>query len=158
VLALFVCSLTVAAVFLTAELGTSSDTSPTPPESRASTGAPFPPDDAALKEIRFLALRIAAATGDPDPTSGRVYVGTRRLANNVASFGTDSDSDQRVYLIILEGEFEASSLPLPGGAPVPTGSIETIIWDPTKDVVTDFGVKDRAPDTTQLGAGVDLGL
>jgi hypothetical protein len=116
------------------------------------------PGPAELAKMKSVALQVAAATGDPHPESARAYPTSRSTANKVASFGASADTDEPVYLIVVHGNFNATSLPLPGGAPAPTGSIETIVWDPARDVITDFGIKNRVPNAATIGEGFDLGL
>ena len=120
-------------------------------------GAAFPPDAQELAYLREVALRVAADTGDPHPTSGRVWASTRVRANVLVS-GDRVDTDQPTYVLVVEGDFVANNAPRPAGAPAPTGSVVTLVLDPSIGGVLDFGVRNSVPDLTALGPGADLGL
>src|SRR5262245_31555624 len=112
-------------------------------------GAPFPPDPQELTYLREMALRVAADTGDPHPTSGRVWASTRGPANMLVA-GDRVDTDQPTYVLVVEGEFVAANAPRPRGAPAPTGTVLTFVVDPSTGEVLDFGVRNSTPDLTAL--------
>jgi len=119
--------------------------------------ATFPPDPEELAYLREVALRVAAETGDPHPTGGRVWASTRARANMLLS-GDRVDTDQPTYMLVVEGDFVADNAPGPAGAPAPTGSVLTLVLDPSIGGVLDFGVLNSVPDLTALGPGADLGI
>ena len=123
------------------------------------TGAPFPPDQQVLTDLRELALSVASNSGEDDsPTGGRVWATSRERANELAFQTRMADTDQPVYVVVLHGDFVLSDAPRPSGAPIPTGSVLTMIVDPTTGGIMDFGAHHVAPDLSALGEGVDLGV
>lgn len=128
-----------------------------PPAFHAEAGAPFPPDAQMLAQLRDISLRIASNTGDSHPTSGRVWATSRSRATMLLD-ETRADTDQPSYVIVLNGNFAATDAPHPAGAPVPTGSVLTLVLDPSSGEITDFGVHKFSPDMTSVGPGTDLGV
>ena len=121
-------------------------------------GAPFPPDQQMLTDLRDLALFIGLNSGgDPSPSSGRVWATSRSRANELVSH-SGVDTDQPSYVIVLHGDFVVKDAPRPPGAEAPEASVLTMIVDPRTGEITDFGIHNDAPDLSSLGPGVDLGI
>jgi hypothetical protein len=106
--------------------------------------------------LRVVAARVAALNGDPHPTKAIAVRSTRKAAV-IASSGADVDTDQSSYLIVLHGHFVGYAAKLPRGAPLPQGSVLTIVVDANTNLVTDWGISDRTPDTSSLGEKTSLG-
>jgi hypothetical protein len=102
-----------------------------------------------------MVLKAASSSGDAHPTSAEVFAAARGVASK-SLYDALADTDQGVYAIVVHGNFVVNG-PGPGGPP-PTGHVMTIVWDPTTNHVTDFGVGDREPTTTSLGGGIALDL
>lgn len=105
----------------------------------------------AVAALTANALAFAATNGDPDPTSGRL-VATTRSKGVAAATGSSVDSDQNVYVVTLRGHFVAYDAKVMRGAPIPHGSVLTIIYDAATNAVTDWSVTDTDPDLASLGA------
>ena len=118
-------------------------------------GAPPPPSPAELRMIERLALRQAAAAGDPDPSSGVVVPTTRQIAERVGA-GDPTEPSTPAYFVLLHGEFTGNEAP--AGAALPTGSILTMTIDAKRNTVTDGGIEDRMPDLDAIGRAVQLTL
>ncbi len=119
------------------------------------TAACFPPSAIQLTKIRSMALAVAAWADDPHPTSGRVWSTTRRVANRLA-MDANVDSDQPVFVVVLQGNFSDASAPLPEGATARRYPVVVNVWDPERNVGTDFGLRFNDPSLTALGSGIDL--
>jgi len=119
-------------------------------------GAPFPPDQQELSDLRDVALSVAAHNGDPHPTSGRLWAASRSRATRLLD-GTRADTDQPSYVMVLHGDF-VTDAPRPEGTPAPTGTVMTMVLDPSTGEVMDFGVRNSTLDLTALGPGADLGV
>jgi hypothetical protein len=123
------------------------------------TGAPFPPDQQVLADLRELALFVGSNSGEDDsPTGGRVWAASRERAAELAFQTRMADTDQPVYVVVLHGDFVLSDAPRPSGAPTPTASVLTMIVDPTTGGILDFGACHVAHELSALGEGVDLGV
>ena len=105
-------------------------------------------------KLRVVAARVAALHGDPHPTKAIAVRSTRKAAVT-ASSGADVDTDQSSYLIVLHGHFVGHTAPR--GASFPQGSVLTIVVDASTNLVTDWGISDRTPDTSSLGSETSLG-
>ena len=114
------------------------------------------PAETKERQLRAVAARVAALNGDPHPTKATAVRSTRKAAVT-ASSGADVDTDQSSYLIVLHGHFVGYAAKLPRGAPLPRGSVLTIVVDASTDLVTDWGISDRPPDTSSLGWETSLG-
>ena len=117
---------------------------------------PPSPTGPALEKLREVAAHVAALNGDPHPTKAIAVPSTRKAANAVDS-GAEVDTDQLSYLIILHGNFVGHVAHPPPGAPLPQGSVLTIVVDASTGLVTDWGISDRTPDTASLGPETSLG-
>ncbi len=85
-------------------------------------------------QILRIALTAAGRSGDPKPTL------IQHTRGNQAS-----------YLIAERGHFTAYMASPPPGAPLPTGSVLTLVVDAFTGDVTDYGVSNRYPDLVVLG-------
>jgi hypothetical protein len=117
---------------------------------------PAPPTGPVLETLREVAARVASLNGDAHPTKAIAVPSTRKAANALDS-GAEVDTDQLSYLIVLHGNFVGRVAHVPRGAPLPRGSVLTIIVDADTGLVTDWGISDRTPDTSSLGPETSLG-
>jgi hypothetical protein len=117
---------------------------------------PPPPTGDKLAALRTVAARVAGLNGDPHPSKAIAVPSTRKAAAKLQS-GADVDTDQDSYLIVLHGHFVGYVAHVPRGAPLPRGSVLTIVVDASTDLVTDWGISDRTPDTSSLGPETSLG-
>lgn len=105
--------------------------------------------------IRAIALREARSTGDPNPTSMTYSVPmTRTEANLVTSddyIPAQSGGGAESFVIVEQGNFTVTDFQGPPGAPVPQGSVMTLVVDATTGYVTDFGVQNTVPNLSQYG-------
>ncbi|MGH2920508.1 MAG: hypothetical protein ACRDKU_00355 [Gaiellaceae bacterium] len=122
-------------------------------ESLAPAALPLGAED--LPYLKSIALEVAVRAGDSDPTSGRAYSSSRAVAVDVTS-QAPVDSDQPVFVVVLEGDFLIRAGPK--GATPPSGPYLHLVWDPAKREVTDFGIKESRPNMAKLGLGLDLGF
>jgi hypothetical protein len=106
--------------------------------------------------LRAVGARLAALNGEPHPTNV-VAVRSTRKAAVAASSGADVDTDESSYLIVLHGHFVGHAAKLPRGAELPRGAVLTIVVDARTNLVTDWGISDRTPDTSSLGSETSLG-
>lgn len=102
-------------------------------------------------KIAQLAERYAARAGEPNPSliqhSAKV---SRHRANVVGGAGTGIRGDEESYLIAVRGHFVGNP-PRPTRAPAPSGSVLTLVVDPSSCQVTDVGIQDNYPDLAALG-------
>jgi|SRR5213593_2474503 hypothetical protein len=117
---------------------------------------PPPPTGDKLTALRAVAARVAGLNGDPHPSKAIAVPSTRKTAELVES-GADVNTDQDVYLIVLHGHFVGHVAHVPPGAPLPRGSVLTIVVDANTDLVTDWGISDQTPNTSALGPETSLG-
>jgi hypothetical protein len=101
------------------------------------------------RQILRIAFRAAAANDDPRPTLIQHSEGTRCDANRVASGGCVGGSNWS-YLIAERGHFIAKFALTPAGAPVPRGTVITLVVDAASGRVTDGGISYRYPPLAQL--------
>lgn len=102
-----------------------------------------------LAELR-IALTAAAHAGDRAPLLIQHSQGTREKANLVDS-GDVVPGRQWSYLIAERGHFIFKDAPGPPGAPVPTGSVLTLVVNARTSQITDSGLSDRYPGLAKLG-------
>lgn len=107
-------------------------------------------------QVLDVAQAAAAQAGDPSPSSiEQSALTTRAEANSVAS-GEIVPGTNGSYLIAERGQFKATNAPIPSGAPIPQGSVLTLVVDATTGEVTDSGISDNYPDMSSLGGVTDL--
>lgn len=102
------------------------------------------------RQILRIALKAAAAAGDPRPILIQHSEGTHSKANQIASggyFGGNAWS----YLIAERGKFVFKDAPRPFGASAPRGSVITLVLDSATGRVSDDGISYRYPALPQLG-------
>jgi hypothetical protein len=116
---------------------------------------PMRSPDTIKTRLRAVATRVAALNGDPHPTKAIAVRSTRKAAVT-ASSGADVDTDQSSYLIVLHGHFVGHAAKVPREAPLPQGSVLTIVVDARTNSFTDWGISDRTPDTSSLGSETSL--
>lgn len=107
-----------------------------------------------IASIRGSAFAVAQAYGDSAPTNGLIVESSR---NRVAGlFDASVASDQKVYSVLLRGDFVANR-PRPPGAPAPTGSYLTISLDADNFQPLDVVLTKGQPDIGTLGPATPLG-
>jgi hypothetical protein len=108
-----------------------------------------------LKELAAIAHQSASSLGDPGVRTAVVFETTHKAALDVVSVGENPKNDPaafktpRVFLIVLRGHFKCYSCRGPSGAALPTGTVATLVWSPTRGT-TDFGLSDRLPKPLSL--------
>lgn len=103
------------------------------------------------RRIRRIAVKAAAAGGDPHPALIQHAEGTRFAANLLA--GGDLVYDWRwAYLIAIKGHFKFAVTGPPGTGSKPHRySVITIILDAKRGRGEDLGLSNRYPDLAKLG-------
>jgi photosystem II stability/assembly factor-like uncharacterized protein len=91
--------------------------------------------------LRKIARGLADSLGDDRVHVARVFSTTRRAAAG----GDVVNSNQPVYMIVIQGKFVCETCSRPPGAPAPRGSVATLSIDRKTFRVTDFGLTDRVP-------------
>jgi hypothetical protein len=101
-------------------------------------------------QVTQVALDVASGFGDADPTSLKYALSTRQAA--VAEISEDQVSgSEPAFAVVMTGKFAGPSLPRPPDAPAPAGPVLALVIDATTGQVSDFGIKDDAPDLADLG-------
>jgi hypothetical protein len=100
--------------------------------------------------ILALALKAAAADGDPSPRLIQHAEGTRFEAVLISS-GDLVFAWNWSVLIAVRGHFIAKGAPIPPGAKPPTGTVLTLVVDAATGQVADFGIGNRYPPLAKLG-------
>jgi hypothetical protein len=119
-----------------------------------SSGATVSP--VSVSQIKSIALDIAKANGDAQPSSIEMSAQTTREQANWVSSRDDipakSGGTDISYLVVEHGHFAvANSEGLPG-SPTPTGTVLTLVINARTGHVTDFGVQNTTPHLASLGA------
>jgi len=97
-----------------------------------------------------VALRVAAQSGDRNPSLIQYAAGPRDLANEVASGDIVPDSTW-CYLVAERGTFVLNNVSRPPDAKPPTGTVLTLVINAKTAAVMDLGVSDRYPHLKRLG-------
>src|SRR6202035_1838820 len=97
-----------------------------------------------------IAERAAARAGDPHPSLIQHAEGTRHEANLVDS-GDVVPGCRWSYLIAEPGHFVLRSAHIPSGAPLPKGTVLTLVIDAATGRSTDGGLSNHYPDLDRLG-------
>jgi hypothetical protein len=97
-----------------------------------------------------VALREATGAGDGGVNSAEAVLTTRQRAE--AHLGAGIVSNERVYLVEIQGHFTLLDASRPPGAPLPQGDYLTFTFDRTTHLVPDLGLSDHAVDLSVLGA------
>jgi len=101
-------------------------------------------------QILQLALGAAARSGDPRPTLIQHSEGPLGKANQITA-GAYIGGSAQSYLIAARGQFIGYGAPIPAGAPLPRGTVITLIVNAATGRVTDDGITNRYPRLAQLG-------
>jgi hypothetical protein len=99
---------------------------------------------------------FAAGNGDPEPDDVTAIATTHNAAVHAAMEGDDVGDDEAVDLIVMTGDFSASGAKHPPGAETPTGTVLSLVIDPRSGEIWDYGLDDRRPDLSSLGAPTSL--
>jgi hypothetical protein len=86
--------------------------------------------------------RFANELGDSLPARAEYVQTTRSQANGL--IGATVDSNESVYLVVLQGKFSISSARVPPGQPSPSGSNAVSVIDGHTGKVVDFGVTEQS--------------
>lgn len=126
-----------------------------------------PPNSSETTKIYAQAMRAAEAASDSAPTSVEMTVAPmgRATALVESEHGAASNSliDPRtaqpwtasaVYVVTMHGTFTLSSIRVPKGHKVPSGSVLTLMIDRQLDRIVGVHVSDTNDDLHQLGAAV----
>ncbi len=104
--------------------------------------------------VANLVAKIAAAGGDPNPSSVKFVTTTRQAAMDLIHGGRVG-SNQPVYFVVLHGHFVDTVARVPPGSPFPSGHVITLTidtaTDPTVPGYLDYTIGDEVPDLTSLG-------
>jgi hypothetical protein len=100
--------------------------------------------------LAAVALQAATGAGDGGVNSADAVLTTRHQAE--ALLGAGIVSNERVYLVEIQGQFTLLDASLRPGAPPPQGDYLTFTFDPTTNLVPDLGLSDRSVDLSALGA------
>jgi hypothetical protein len=122
----------------------------------------FPPSDAKLDLLHFMAVGASSGPGDSRPTDARVYFSDRISANSVISGGPTLAGGASVYLLALRGKFSTASVrrPPPGAprAPMPPfrPMVILVLDAATMDALDTYLGSSR--DLSPLGESIELDL
>lgn len=98
-------------------------------------------------------VKAAVASGDSSVTHGQWVRVTRGVANALTSGGSVGVEDsENVVLVEALGNFTATYAHPVYGAPLPTGTVITLILEPTSGKVLDYGLSHSAVDLSSVGA------
>lgn len=98
-------------------------------------------------------VKAAIASGDPSVTHGQWVRVTRGVANSLTSGSSvGSEDSEDVVLVEALGNFTATYAHPMYGAPLPTGTVMTLILDPASGQVLDYGLSPTAVDLSRVGA------
>jgi len=109
-----------------------------------------------LPALAAVALKEATGAGDGGVNSAEAVLTTRQQAE--ALLGAGIVSNERVYLVEIQGHFTLLDASRPPGVPPPQGDYLTFTFDPTTDLVPDLGLSDQSVDLSVLGAVTVLEL
>jgi hypothetical protein len=95
--------------------------------------------------------------GEAHPSRANIVTAGRQAAASGAGTAV-VDNDQRVFLVVLHGNFVGYFAKVPDGAAFPTGTTMTIAFDPATLEVTDWSINSAPVDTSSLGPSAALSL
>lgn len=100
----------------------------------------------AISALKTNMLRLARQSGDAQPTSINAVATTRAQALRAATPGdtVPGSVSQRVYLVVMTGEFKVDA-PTPPGASLPTGRYLAVTVSRSTFQVMDLGLSNHAP-------------
>ena len=98
-----------------------------------------------------MASDLARSMDDPHPQSVTYVRSTRARANEVIS-GAYVNSDQAVFVLMLEGRFRYTNSYVPRGNLAPTGRYVTAVIDASDHTIVDLGIGNERPDLSALGS------
>ncbi len=108
------------------------------------------PTPAQIVVARDLALKIAAANGEPDPRAVHL-VPTTRASANALDTGATVNTDESVLMVSMQGDFTAKGASGPSHGFAPKGRVLTFTFDPATGVMLDMSVGPISPNLAQLG-------
>jgi hypothetical protein len=96
------------------------------------------------------AVSFAALNGESHPTSGLLVATTRRAFNGL--FGSkEINSDVKVYVVVLHGNFVGHMASRPYRAKAPVGRVLAVVYDVTSNEVSGWTLARSLPGITRLG-------
>lgn len=108
-----------------------------------------------IAAARELALRIAAANGEPSPRAIHLVPTTRGAANGLDT-GATVNTDESVLMVSMQGDFVAKFASGPTHGFTPKGTFLTFTYDPASGAVLDMSVGPLRPNLAQLGEVIAL--
>jgi hypothetical protein len=108
-----------------------------------------------VTRLTALAQQMAVGADDANVTDGNAVLTTRQAAITAAS-GDVVNTDQRAYLVQVQGHFTGLDASVPSGSQLPTGTYLTFVFDPSDGRVTDWGISNRKADLSALGSVIPL--
>jgi hypothetical protein len=109
------------------------------------------PTGATLTKMENTAWSMASLNGGTVPATADVVLSSRQSSENTVGGGDQVDSDQRVYVVQMTGQFVANMASTPPGVAAPTGGALSFNFDPATEQVTDWGVSPGPRDLSGLG-------
>jgi hypothetical protein len=104
-----------------------------------------------------MVLWLSAKNGEAHPSSATIVTAGRQAAATVTGNAV-VDTNQKVFLVVVHGNFVGYMAKVPERAAFPTGTTMTIAYDPSTLEVTDWTINPTAVDTSSLGPAVPLSL
>jgi hypothetical protein len=125
---------------------------------QAGASLPDVPEAGMRSTLSTTALRFAALNGATAPTSARVVLSQRDIANALMAPGTEMPTTEPVYVVQMEGKFVGHMAKIPPGASLPTGDALWFVVSPVDGQVTDWGISSSPADLSKLGQVSSLDL
>lgn len=101
-----------------------------------------------MRNLKTLAVKVAAQYGEKAPTSLQVVSSTRRAAQRAVGAGDQAD-DRQSFLLQMRGSFVGTA---PKGAKLPRGNTLTLTVDAATGEVTDMSLGNQGQGLAKLGA------
>jgi hypothetical protein len=96
------------------------------------------------------ALSFSRANGESASDQGVVVSGNRREVVAATMGGAQVDTDQRVFVVRLRGNFVGYEAPVPAGLAPPHGHYLEIVDDADANQMTDWNISALPQDLTRL--------
>lgn len=108
-----------------------------------------------IKDVGEVALRIAAANGDPTPRAISLVPTTRGAANDIDT-GATVDTDEAVLMVSMQGDFVGNFASGPSHGFTPRGSVLSFTYDAATGQTLDLSLGPLKPNLAQLGQVIEL--
>jgi hypothetical protein len=113
-----------------------------------------PPDSLTVAAIRDLVLTYSTANGEPNP-QGSVFMTTRQGAQDVEQSGATVNSNEPVYMVVVNGSFVGYAISTPQGG-LPKATSMTFEFDTSDLRMVDYSFTQKTPNTASLGSGTPI--